>query len=121
MICMKERISSLEDLSLYTEKFFAYITEHKNTNGATTLLLSGELGAGKTAFVKALARILGIKEDIISPTFVIMKFYPLTGQLFKQLIHIDAYRLEKADELTHLGFEELCKDPVNLICIEWPE
>lgn len=102
-------------------------------SGATILALSGDLGAGKTAFVKALASALGITETITSPTFVIEQIYVLpkdaatpsvnvvTGGHFDRLIHIDAYRLEKASELERLGWAEIASDPKNLICLEWPE
>lgn len=88
---------------------------------ATVLALSGELGAGKTTFVKALAVALGVTEHITSPTFVIMKTYPLKNQAYARLIHIDAYRLKSAEELRVLGFDALASDRGNLICIEWPE
>jgi tRNA threonylcarbamoyladenosine biosynthesis protein TsaE len=83
--------------------------------------LSGELGAGKTAFTKAVARTLGVEDVVTSPTFVLEKIYPLTNQVFNQLIHIDAYRLEKGADLAPLGLNELMKDPGNLIFLEWPE
>jgi tRNA threonylcarbamoyladenosine biosynthesis protein TsaE len=88
---------------------------------AAVVGLSGHLGAGKTAFTKAVGKVLGIVEEITSPTFVLMKQYPLHDQTWKQLIHIDAYRLEKPEELDVLGFEGLVADPDNLIFIEWPE
>ncbi len=89
---------------------------------ATILALSGDLGAGKTAFVKALASALGIKDTITSPTFVIEQIYALPkNSSFDRLIHIDAYRLEKASELERLRWAEIAADPCNLICLEWPE
>ena len=93
----------------------------RNNPAATIIGLSGHLGAGKTAFVKAVARILGVAEEVTSPTFVIMKIYPLVGTQWKQLIHIDAYRLEKGTELAALKFAALAQDPSNLIFVEWPE
>lgn len=103
---------------------------------ATVIGLYGELGSGKTTFMKYLAEALGVKETIQSPTFVIMKKYgiqklesgiqgkPFTqtqDSRFELLIHIDAYRLEKSAEMLNLGWSELILDPQNLICIEWPE
>ncbi len=97
----------------------------QQTGEATLVGLSGHLGAGKTAFVKCVAKILGIKEDITSPTFVIMKIYELGESeqypQWRRLVHIDAYRLESQEELEGIGFEKLLSDPHNLILMEWPE
>lgn len=90
--------------------------------GATLITLSGELGAGKTAFTKAVARALGVEEVVSSPTFVLEKIYLLPDiQPFRRLIHIDAYRLENGNGLDVLGFDEIMKDTSNLILLEWPE
>ena len=88
---------------------------------AVVVGLTGELGSGKTAFVKGVAKALGVGEIVTSPTFVIEKIYKLDGQTFDHLIHIDAYRLEGAHELRAIGFEEIARKPKNLIFIEWPE
>lgn len=88
---------------------------------ATVLALHGDLGSGKTTFVQALARELGVTDTPISPTFVIQKYYPLTGAAFDRLVHIDAYRLESARQLEVLGWYDLVGDPTQLIAIEWPE
>ncbi len=91
------------------------------SSGATVIGLHGELGAGKTTFTKALAQTLGIKEVVVSPTFVIMKRYNTTHHRFSTLIHIDAYRLESEQELLALGFVDWCKDVDSLMVVEWPE
>lgn len=89
---------------------------------ATVIALQGDLGAGKTAFTKALARELGIQEHITSPTFVIMKSYAVSEHPeCKTLTHIDAYRIEDQDEMRVLGFSEILRDPTRIVCIEWPE
>lgn len=91
---------------------------------ATIVGLSGHLGAGKTAFVKAVAAELGVAEEVTSPTFVIMKIYQVGSKKnspFEQLVHMDAYRLENAAQLEALRFEALAADPTNLIMVEWPE
>ncbi|MBA3733437.1 tRNA (adenosine(37)-N6)-threonylcarbamoyltransferase complex ATPase subunit type 1 TsaE [Patescibacteria group bacterium] len=90
-------------------------------NEATVIGLYGDLGAGKTSFTQGLSKALGILETVVSPTFVIEKIYELTNQQFTHLIHIDAYRLEKSEELLHLGWKEIISDPKNLIAVEWPE
>ena len=88
---------------------------------AVVVGLYGNLGAGKTAFTKAVAKNLGVEDTITSPTFVIEKIYELTGQKFKHLIHIDAYRLEREQELVSLGWHDITANPENLIFIEWPD
>lgn len=88
---------------------------------ATIVALRGELGAGKTTFTQKVGKLLGITENMHSPTFVIEKIYEIDYKGFKNFIHIDAYRIEKDSELLHLGWEEIIKEPENLIFIEWPE
>jgi tRNA threonylcarbamoyladenosine biosynthesis protein TsaE len=88
---------------------------------ATVVALYGDLGAGKTAFTQEAGKILGVEENMHSPTFVIEKIYKIDYKGFKNLIHIDAYRIEKESELLHLGWEEITSEPENLIFIEWPE
>ncbi len=77
------------------------------------LLLAGPLGAGKTAFVRGLARGLGSAADVMSPTFQLVRVYP--GRV--QLAHADLYRLESAPELAELGFDELLDEGV--LAVEW--
>ncbi|MEN9621630.1 MAG: hypothetical protein RLZZ67_64 [Candidatus Parcubacteria bacterium] len=89
---------------------------------ATVFALSGNLGSGKTTFTKAFAEAIGISSsEITSPTFVILKNYDISFCGFKKFTHIDAYRLEKAEEIVRLGWEALVFDPTNLILVEWPE
>jgi tRNA threonylcarbamoyladenosine biosynthesis protein TsaE len=94
-----------------------------SSDGATLVTLSGELGAGKTAFSKAVAKTLGVEEVVTSPTFVLEKIYLLGSEAskFRRLVHIDAYRLESGGDLAALGFDELVQDAGNLILLEWPE
>ncbi len=83
--------------------------------------LYGNLGAGKTSFSQAVAKALGVKDVVNSPTFVIEKIYETLHPHFIRLVHIDAYRLENAGELQILDFEQLVANKNNLILIEWPE
>ena len=80
-----------------------------------TLLLQGDLGAGKTTLVRGIAKGLNIKDVVQSPTFNIMKIY-LKGN--KPLIHIDAYRL--ADINTDIGLDEYIGYETGITVIEWP-
>lgn len=90
-------------------------------DGALVICLSGELGAGKTAFTKAVARHLKIKEKISSPTFVIIKNYELKTRKYKKFFHLDAYRLKNEEELFRLGWEEIIGNKKHLVFLEWPE
>ncbi len=88
---------------------------------ATVVALHGDLGAGKTTLVQAIARTLGVTETVTSPTFVVMKQYEIEHADFTTLVHIDAYRIETTDEMRPLGFAQLLAEPRTLICIEWAE
>jgi tRNA threonylcarbamoyladenosine biosynthesis protein TsaE len=77
------------------------------------VLLRGELGAGKTTFVRGVARGSGSAAPVASPTFQLVRIYP--GRL--QLAHVDLYRLEKGDELRDLGLDELLD--VGAVVVEW--
>jgi len=86
-------------------------------SGGETILLYGDLGTGKTAFVRGLARGLGIEESLVrSPTFNIINTYP--GRLI--LVHADLYRLGNQRELLDLGLEDLGDDN-TVMAVEWPE
>jgi tRNA threonylcarbamoyladenosine biosynthesis protein TsaE len=92
------------------------------THSATLITLSGDLGAGKTTFTQFVAQALGVEGIVNSPTFVIEKVYSIPeGQKFQRLVHIDAYRLKDAGELTVLGFGEVMSHAGTLIFMEWPE
>lgn len=125
--------SNIEETALIAKIFLEKILKNKNRQrGALVVSLSGELGVGKTAFVQAVGKYLGIKNKITSPTFVIMKKYPIAEQArygagpiknikCKFLLHFDAYRLKRKEELLRLGWKEIINNKEHLVFIEWPE
>jgi tRNA threonylcarbamoyladenosine biosynthesis protein TsaE len=95
------------------------VTFSKHLTAPTILLLDGELGAGKTCFVRGLCEGLGGNpRDVSSPTFAIMQEYDIANN--KRLVHIDAYRLSGEEELESIGWDELLDDNEAIIAIEWP-
>lgn len=81
------------------------------------VLLSGEMGAGKTAFAQGFGRALGVTEPITSPTFTLVHSYPIGGLT---LHHADLYRLERTDEIADLALEELAEFK-GIVLVEWGE
>lgn len=95
-----------------------------DVKGGDIVLLSGELGAGKTTLVKGLAGGLGIKEEITSPTFTLMNIYHRKHEKtenMKTLVHIDTYRLRNEQELIDIGVEDYLGNSETVCVIEWPE
>ena len=84
--------------------------------GGVVIALYGELGAGKTAFVRGLARGLGIGETVVSPTFTIVNEYSGDRELF----HFDMYRLGSAEELFDIGWEDYLERG-GVCAVEWSE
>lgn len=124
----KKVIRDLMDLRDEAGRFLLALSANglsKKTD-ATVVGLSGDLGSGKTAFVKCVAHALGITDTVTSPTFILEKIYAIPqnhffGERFTKLIHIDAYRLTSGDEMRSLCWEALLKERENLIFLEWPE
>lgn len=96
--------------------FRRYLQKNPSTN--LIVGLYGDLGGGKTTFVKGVATGLGIKEIITSPTFTLLKEYKISGV---NLYHFDFYRLKNTQEALNLGFEEYLKRPRSIILIEWAD
>lgn len=90
----------------------------KKQKKAVVIGLEGELGSGKTTFSQFFAKALGIKENVLSPTFILVKKYKLKNRDF---IHIDAYRIENPKELLSLAWQDLISNPRNIVLIEWTD
>ncbi len=112
-----------EETKETAKKFVADLAGSKlPEQGATIVELVGDLGAGKTTFMGGVGEFFGIKEAIISPTFLIQRNYKIEGNFpWKNLVHLDAYRIENGDELRGINWEKYSSNPENLIFVEWPE
>jgi tRNA threonylcarbamoyladenosine biosynthesis protein TsaE len=114
-------ITNMSDWDSLAVRVIALLKTRSAASEAQVVVLSGDLGAGKTTFVQAIARALGVKEMVQSPTFTVAKWYQTTHEQLSSLIHMDAYRLEDIAELKPLRFGEWLTTPHTLICIEWGE
>lgn len=115
---MKKIISpSLAD----TEKVAADLAT--TLKGGDVVCLYGDLGAGKTAFTKALGKAMGVTETVTSPTFVLMNQYAvhLAHGEAGTLYHLDAYRLSSSSEALDLGLTDIWADPTAIMVIEWAD
>ena len=83
----------------------------------TVICLDGELGVGKTLFVRALARTLGVESDVTSPTFNLMNIYEAACPI----VHFDLYRITSEEELEDIGFYEYAEATEGIVLIEWAE
>lgn len=111
---------SSEDTQKVAASFTRFLLANPSKR-AQVLALVGDLGSGKTTFIQGLARALGIKDTVLSPTFLIIKEFNLENKNFKHFYHIDVYRLKNPQELLDLGFKDVVEDPANLIVIEWAD
>lgn len=113
---MKEqpRITNSAQETIDFAKSFA-----RGLKAGSVLCLEGQLGSGKTTFIKGLAEGLGLKhpEQVKSPTFVLMHIYKAKMPLY----HFDCYRLDNAEELENIGFQDFVNDPCAISCVEWAE
>lgn len=100
----------------------------RKLKGGEIIALEGDLGAGKTTLIKGLARGLGIKKVITSPTFVIMKIYKsqinadsYADKRGLRIVHIDAYRIKNPQEILDIGVEEYLGEKDTITVIEWAD
>lgn len=103
------KIDGLEEVA----SFLKTLTEQQNV-----VLFNGHMGAGKTTFIKTFCKLLGVADEVSSPTFSLVNEYQSAeGQT---LYHFDFYRLEDIEEAYDMGYEEYLYSP-HICLIEWPE
>jgi len=128
---VKKILENLKEMEEFAESVANKICRSPVSVRATVLGLYGDLGSGKTTFTKSFISAFGVKQTVTSPTFVIEKIYKLPKQKvgnatpnknrFKNIIHIDAYRLGSGEEMKDLDWDKISNDLQNIILIEWPE
>lgn len=107
-----ESIYSLNEIESAAKEFIQFVQEYR------VIAFHGNLGAGKTTFIKAVCRQLGVKENISSPTFSIINQYTTANN--KIIFHVDLYRVKDSEEAIDAGVEE-CLYSGDTCFIEWPE
>ncbi len=123
-------MSKITSSDLETGEFAQEILEEllkKDRNSGLVLALQGELGSGKTQFVKGAASFLNITGTVTSPTFILMKRYQIedtelirrTG--IKNMYHFDCYRIKEEKEIAELDWNKIVSNPENIVFVEWPE
>ena len=109
-------IESPAELGNVVEKMLSYAAERKK------ILLTGEIGAGKTTFTQAFCKYLGVKEKVTSPTFSLINEYTYFDSEKQQealIHHLDLYRLNTIEEAIDIGIEDILYDS-SYCLIEWP-
>ncbi len=89
--------------------------------GGEVVALYGQLGTGKTTFIKGIGQGLKVRQTITSPSFILMKIYPIRKKRIKYLIHLDAYRIKKVEELSDLNVFDYFNQPDSVCLIEWAD
>ena len=109
---MKLLLNNLSDIETVAKKFV------ENIGDRNVFAFYGQMGVGKTTFIKAICKALGVTETITSPTFAIVNEY--VDKIQQSVFHMDLYRLKSSDELLDIGAEEYFYSG-NVCLIEWSE
>ena len=105
---------------IFARKVLDYIFSGKKPRKqAMIIALEGDLGGGKTTFTQGFAKGLGIEGRILSPTFVIMRKYPIPAVKGGYFFHIDCYRIKSSKDLKSIAIKEIIKESRNIIVVEW--
>ena len=119
---MKHYKSNKESETRVIAKNFAKtLKTKKRGRNALVIGLMGELGAGKTTFIKSFTRSMGVRKKITSPTFIIFRRFKINNKSFANIFHIDAYRIKGKNELSAVGIEKILESPSNIVLVEWAD
>jgi tRNA threonylcarbamoyladenosine biosynthesis protein TsaE len=105
-------VSKVEDLELVAQTITEYFGEFE------VYALEGEMGSGKTTFMRALGRLLKVNEEVNSPTYSLVNEYSINNSIMR-IFHFDLFRLKNIHELIDIGFEEYLYAPDVYVFIEW--
>jgi tRNA threonylcarbamoyladenosine biosynthesis protein TsaE len=117
---MKWNTQTIEEFEQAIIELFDLLNQNHQSDHALVIALHGDLGAGKTTATQIIGKILGITENMQSPTFVIKKIYQTNNPVFTRLVHMDAYRLEGESNIELFRLDDDFSDPNTIIIIEWP-
>ena len=106
-------INNIKDINKAARTFIDYMPE------GNVIAFYGNMGAGKTTFIKALCEELGVEDEVTSPTFAIVNEYTCNNAPSK-IYHFDFYRIKKLEEVYDMGYEDYFYSD-SLCLIEWPE
>ena len=118
---MKHLSKSSKETSNLAKLFAQEVLKTKPGTRALAIGFTGELGAGKTTFIKSFLRALGVTSRIVSPTFIFSRRYKTIHKTMPAVWHFDVYRLSRAKEVSGIGLKESLKNPGNLVLIEWAD
>jgi L-threonylcarbamoyladenylate synthase len=104
-----------------TEKIAEFLLKRQKLGGKSLVfLLSGDLGCGKTVFSRKIGHLLGVKEKIVSPTYMIYNEYRIAENKVRKFLHMDLYKITSEKDLEEIKFLDLFEEN-TVSCIEWPE
>ncbi len=109
------KIKVISDSPLFTSELGR--TFSRIVSAGDIILLTGELGGGKTTFITGIAAGLGLERKISSPSFTILNEYRISGR--REFVHVDLYRLENAGEIEEIGLDDYFYNNISIICVEW--
>lgn len=113
------KVDNVRQTAVIAKELAEEVLRTKPSEKAMVIGLFGDLGAGKTTFVKAFVHGLGMHRKIVSPTFILMRNFPIKGP-YRRIYHIDAYRVD-GKGLNQLGLKDIMNDPDNIVIIEWAD
>ncbi|PIT93317.1 MAG: tRNA (adenosine(37)-N6)-threonylcarbamoyltransferase complex ATPase subunit type 1 TsaE [Candidatus Harrisonbacteria bacterium CG10_big_fil_rev_8_21_14_0_10_38_8] len=113
------KIKNKDEFLINADKFANKLLNSKNKSVIVGLV--GDLGTGKTTFIQRVLKSFDVKEDVLSPTFNLIREYKPRKGHYKRVYHIDSYRLENKKELFNLGLKEMFEKEGTLVFIEWAD